>query len=67
MTEEEALLAVAEPHLNVSYEFLENYLSDDSINPFKLKKCFIRLSKLPYIESALKMGCQTILLPTINL
>ena len=59
MTEEEALLAVAEPHLNVLY--------DNCISPFKLKKCFIRLSKLPYIESALKMGCQTILLPTINL
>ena len=36
---------------------------DDKNNPLKLKKCFIRLEKLPYIEQALAMGVTTIRIP----
>jgi len=60
MTEEEALLAV-EPQFDDQVH--KNDFIADKNNPFKLKKCSIRLRKLAYIELALDLGCKTIWIP----
>ena len=48
-----------EPTLNASFDDGE----DDINNPFKLKKCSIRLRKLWYIEKALDLGYTTVWMP----
>jgi len=60
MSEEEALIAV-EPPLKAQDESLieGNIDSDNEANDhFKLRKCYIRIRKLSYLEK----GCQTLLM-----
>jgi len=65
MSEEEALLAVEPPLTSSGGDGFEedNSSDDENNNPFKLKKCTIRLRKLLYIEQALDLGCKTIWIP----
>ena len=68
MSEEEALLAVEPPSLNITESADERDdvdLSDDDVNnnPFKLKKCSIRIRKLWYIEQAMELGCKSVWIP----
>jgi len=65
MSEEEAHLAV-EPPLKDGVEDESGFSDDDddeNNNPFKLKKCSIRLQKLWYIEQAIELGCSTVWIP----
>ncbi len=67
MTEEEAILAVAEPLTNApDDEADESDSNNNENNPFLLKKCSIRVQKVSYIEKAVKAGCQTISVTHVN-
>jgi len=66
MTEEEAILAVAEPPTKTGDEVDDSDSNNNENNPFLLKKCSIRIKKVSYIEQALKAGCQTILVTHVN-
>jgi len=55
ISEEEAYLATQALSMNPSNVYELN-------NPLKLKKCCIRIERLPCIELALKRGCSTVML-----
>ncbi len=64
VTEGEALLAI-EPSLEGVSESVE--ANDDGRNLLKLKKCSIRLIKLPFIEKAVEEGCKFIMLTEVDI
>ncbi len=63
MNEEEAHQAVQPPIAKNNIEIIKNYQDETISNNFKLKKCFIRIQRLSYIELAIEMGCSTLLIP----
>ena len=63
MSEEEALLAVQPPILKNNIDIMNE---SNSNNLLKLKNCFVRIQRLPYIELAVKKGCSTLLMTPNN-
>jgi len=61
MSEEEALLAVQPPLMTLVDEIgSANLDNEDANNPFKLKKCFVRLQRMHVIEVAVENGFKTL-------
>lgn len=44
----------------ITEENKDDFNGDENNNPFKLKKCYIRLEKLGHVERALALGYTTI-------
>jgi len=64
MNEEEAHQAVQPSIVKNNIEIIDGHNHDETIrNHFKLKKCFIRIERLSYIELAIEMGCSSLLMP----
>ena len=64
MSEEEALIAVEPPLKAQDESLIEGNVGSDNEtnNHFKLRKCYIRIQRLNYLEQALKKCCQTLLM-----
>ena len=62
MSEEEALLAVEPPVQLTDEEINDSDSNNEAVNPFNLKKCYVRLKRKGYIEEALKRGCTTFII-----
>jgi len=68
MSEEETLIAVELPvQLTDDEEINDSDSSNnEDVNPFNLKKCYVRLKRKGYIEDALKRGCTTFIIQKEN-